>query len=63
MASTNHRSTKPHTSQFSTRIEQDEDYVLVSVRAYDTETEAESAVDYRVIQLARIGITLASPTV
>ena len=44
-------------------IEQDEDYVLVSVRAYDTETEAESAVDYRVIQLARIGITLASPTV
>jgi hypothetical protein len=44
-------------------IELDEDYVLVSVRAFDTVTEAESAVDFRVISLARIGITLASPTV
>ena len=44
-------------------IELDEDYVLVSVRAFDTVTEAESAVDYRVINLARMGITLASPTV
>jgi len=44
-------------------IELDEDYVIVSVRAFDTDTEAESAVDFRVINLARMGITLASPTV
>ena len=44
-------------------IELDEDYVLVSVRAFDTETEAESAIDFRVINLARMGITLASPVV
>ena len=44
-------------------IELDEDYVLVSVRAFDSETEAESAVDFRVINLARMGITLASPVV
>ena len=44
-------------------IDIDEDYVLVSVRAFDTETEAESAVDFRRVYLARMGITLASPTV
>ena len=44
-------------------IDIDEDHVLVSVRAFNTETEEESAVDYRKVNLARMGITLASPTV
>ncbi len=44
-------------------IDIDEDHVLVSVRAFNTETEEESAVDYRKVYLARMGITLASPTV
>ena len=44
-------------------IDIDEDYVLVSVRAFNTDTEEESAVDFRRVYLARMGITLASPTV
>jgi len=44
-------------------IEAEEDYVLVSVRAYDTNTEEESAIDYRVVSLARMDITIASPVV
>lgn len=44
-------------------IQTDEDYVIVSARAYDTETQSESNIDFRVINLARMRITLASPAV
>ena len=44
-------------------IQTDEDYVIVSARAYDTGTQAESNIDFRVINLARMRITLANPAV
>ena len=44
-------------------VQSDEDYVLVSARAFDTQTQAESNLDFRVINLARMKITLASPAV
>ncbi|MBK70932.1 MAG: hypothetical protein CMB43_00655 [Euryarchaeota archaeon] len=44
-------------------IQADEDYVIVSVKLYDTVTEAESNLDFRVINLARMKVTIASPNV
>ena len=44
-------------------IQADEEYVIVSVKLYDTNTESESNIDFRVINLARMKVTIASPTV
>ena len=44
-------------------IQADEEYVIVSVKLYDTVTEAESNIDFRVINLARMKVTIASPNV
>ncbi len=44
-------------------IQADEEYVIVSVKLYDTDTEAESNIDFRVINLARMKVTIASPNV
>ena len=44
-------------------VQSDEEYVIVSVKLYDTTTEAESNVDFRVINLARMKVTIASPNV
>ena len=44
-------------------IQADEEYVIVSVKLYDTSTEAESNIDFRVINLARMKVTIASPNV
>ena len=44
-------------------IQADEEYVIVSVKLYDTATQAESNIDFRVINLARMKVTIASPTV
>ena len=44
-------------------VQSDEEYVIVSARAYDTVSEAESNIDFRVINLARMKVTLASPAV
>ncbi len=44
-------------------IQADEEYVIVSVKLYDTATQSESNIDFRVINLARMKVTIASPTV
>ncbi len=44
-------------------IQADEEYVIVSVKLFDTVNEAESNIDFRVINLARMKVTIASPNV
>ena len=44
-------------------IQTDEDFVRVSVRAFDSASGSESNVDFRDINLARMKVTLASPGV